>query len=221
MPSQEEIRICEPVDNLNHIFSYDNDLKSQLHRPLCHQNGLTKQPSTQLNKGSTRTDNSSSRKNTHQLNSEAVCMIRSCGFKWWKCGWKQNRNQTPKLNSNREKKNKHHTHIIHHFTCELICEVFFMCNKKDCQIKYSWLSVFVTNWDFYRFFLVLLIKHFIISKRFQFPFFWFSQMKMFKCSITWLFWSGNREKTNDLLMEYFHCSEFTGKWKNYRKWHNR
>lgn len=72
MPSQEEIRICEPVDNLNHIFSYENDLKSQLHRPLCHQNGLTKQPSSQLNKGSTRTDNSSGHKNTHQLNSEAA-----------------------------------------------------------------------------------------------------------------------------------------------------
>lgn len=80
MPSQEEIRFCEPVDNLNHIFSYENDLKSQSPRPLCHQNGLTKQPSSQLNKVSTRTDNSSGRKNTHQLNSEAVCMIRSCGF---------------------------------------------------------------------------------------------------------------------------------------------
>lgn len=107
MPSQEEIRICEPVDNLNHIFSYENDLKSQLHRPLCHQNGLTKQPSSQLNKGSTRTDISSGRKNTHQLNSEAVCMIRSCGFITHDenvDGNKTEPNQTPKLNSNRKKK---------------------------------------------------------------------------------------------------------------------
>lgn len=75
MPSQEEIRICEPVDNLNHIFSYENDLKLQLHCPTqCHQNGLAKQPSSQLNKGSTQTDNYNSHKNTHQINSEAVCI---------------------------------------------------------------------------------------------------------------------------------------------------
>lgn len=74
MPSQEEIRICEAADNLNHIFSYESDLKSQLHRTFCHQNGLAKhQPSSQLNKGILRSDNCGSHKNTHQLNSEAVC----------------------------------------------------------------------------------------------------------------------------------------------------
>lgn len=77
MPSQEEIRICEPVDNLNHIFAYESDLKSQLHRSLCHQNGLAKQTSSQLNKGSNRTDNYIGRKNTHQPNSEALCVSLS------------------------------------------------------------------------------------------------------------------------------------------------
>lgn len=72
MPSQEEIRICESTDNLNPIFSYENDLKSQLHRSLCHQNGSAKQPSSQLNEGFTRTDNYSSHKVTHQA--EAVCI---------------------------------------------------------------------------------------------------------------------------------------------------
>lgn len=75
MQSQEEIRFCEPADDLNHIFSYENhDLKSQLHRPFYHQNGLARQTSLQLNKGSPRTDNYNSHKNTtHQLNSDTVC----------------------------------------------------------------------------------------------------------------------------------------------------
>lgn len=75
MQSQEEIRFCEPADDLNHIFSYENDLKLQLHRPFYHQNGLAKQPSSQLNKGSPRTDNYNGHKNTtHQLNSDTVCV---------------------------------------------------------------------------------------------------------------------------------------------------
>lgn len=75
MQSQEEIRFCEPADDLNHILSYESDLKSQLHRPFYHQNGFAKQPSSQLNKGSPRTDNYNGRKNTtHQLNSDTVCV---------------------------------------------------------------------------------------------------------------------------------------------------
>lgn len=75
MQSQEEIRFCEPGDDLDHIFSYKSDLKSQLHRPFYHQNGLVKQPSSQLNKGSPRTDNYNGRKNTtHPLNSDTVCI---------------------------------------------------------------------------------------------------------------------------------------------------
>lgn len=81
MQSQEEIRFCEPADDLNHIFSYENDLKSQLHRPFYHQNGLAKQPSSQLNKGSPRTDNYNGRKNTtHQLNSDTVCVYSAVFF---------------------------------------------------------------------------------------------------------------------------------------------
>lgn len=75
MPSQEEIRICEPADNLNHIFSYESDLKSQFYPSLCHQNGLVEQPSSQLNKGFPRADNYTSHKSTHQLNTEAVCTM--------------------------------------------------------------------------------------------------------------------------------------------------
>lgn len=75
MPSQEEIRICEPADDLNHIFSYESDLKSQFYPSLCHQNGLVKPPSSQLNEGFPRADNYTSHKSTHQLNSEAVCTM--------------------------------------------------------------------------------------------------------------------------------------------------
>lgn len=81
MQSQEEIRFCEPADDLNHIFSYENDLKSQLHRPFYHQNGLAKQPSSQLIKGSPHTDNYGRKNTTHQLNSDTVCVCLSlCVF---------------------------------------------------------------------------------------------------------------------------------------------
>lgn len=78
MPSQEEIGICESADNLNQIFSYDTDLKSQFHYPIYHQNGLSKQLA-QLNTDSSRSDNYSGHKTTHQLNSETVCLF-SCSF---------------------------------------------------------------------------------------------------------------------------------------------
>lgn len=90
MPSQENIQFCESADNLNHIFSYENDLRSQYHNSLRLKNDSVEQPpSLQSHKGFPRTDdyskdvsgggndsgdsNSGKRISTHELNSETVC----------------------------------------------------------------------------------------------------------------------------------------------------
>lgn len=83
MPSQENIQICESTDNINQIFSYENDSRSELHCSLRLKDDSVKQPpSIQSNKGFPRTDDNSDhdvsdsgkRKSTYELNSETVCV---------------------------------------------------------------------------------------------------------------------------------------------------
>lgn len=84
MPSQENIQLRESTDNLNHIVSYENDLKSHSHQSLRLKNGSVKPPpsSYQTSKGS-RTDNYNNgdydggddeQISTHELNSKMVCV---------------------------------------------------------------------------------------------------------------------------------------------------
>lgn len=87
MPSQENTRFCESDDNnVNQMFSYENDSRSQSHHSLRLKNESVEQqpPSVQSHKGFSRThDNysnvndvdggNSQRISTHELNSETVC----------------------------------------------------------------------------------------------------------------------------------------------------
>lgn len=88
MPSQENIQIRESTDDMNRIFSYENDSSLHLHCSLRLKDDSVKQPpSLQSHKGFPRTDNysndydddddfngSGKRKSTYELNSETVCV---------------------------------------------------------------------------------------------------------------------------------------------------
>lgn len=174
MPSQEEIGICEPTDNLNHIFSYESDLKSQLH-PLYHQNGLTKQPSSQLNRGSNHTDNYSSHRNTHQLNFEAVrvCSAGILLYVWKRWRPKLIMKKKNKIEIERKKRTLADIHIIS-FCMRINC-VEFLCwamknvygkkdhlNTVDCRCLCR-IEIFI---DFYSVFNLTILLY---RKGFRFP----------------------------------------------------
>lgn len=86
MPSQENIQFCESTDDLNQMFCYENDLKSQLHHSFRLKNDSVKQPPSveSNNKGFERTDNYNSNSgdrgnsdgqiSTLELNFETVCV---------------------------------------------------------------------------------------------------------------------------------------------------
>lgn len=74
MPSQEEIQLCDTVENFNNILSYENDLKSRLHLQSNRKNDVIK--SLPSDNGIRRIDNHGDHNHTtQQQRSEMVCVL--------------------------------------------------------------------------------------------------------------------------------------------------